>query len=196
VRYPDYIPRVQNRAHQQYVFQTLQDQQRMDWQQRVPDRVERPKTQQQQAFAMGPSPIAEVTYVTALYPDGSPRRAPQQPQAFTTSPQPEQTAAQALAVFPAAIDRPRRTPGWFALDPKPEEKIQLDWQPRYPDRLPRLFAQHTAFFFSPQPEQTTAQAALSIFPAAIDRPRRTPGWFALDPKPEQAVPSAYVSYPD
>jgi len=292
--YPDHIPRPQNRAHQQYIFQTMIDRtspladarypdrvdrpraqqpaafttspqpertapladvryaDRIDrpksqQQQyfatspqpertapiedtRFPDRIDRPKAQQQQAFAMGPSPIADVTYVTVLYPDWLPRLRTQQytfaldpkPEEtiqldwqgyqparidrrqmraadlpfFTFNPQPEQPGSQALAWHPAAIDRPRRTPGWFAFDPKPEETSQLDWSPRYVDRLPRLAPQHTFFFFSPQPEQTIAQA-LVVYPAAIDRPRRTPGWFALDPKPEQTISLDWQAhYPD
>lgn len=193
---------------------------------RYPDRVDRSRAQQQ-AFATSPQP--EITspldfYVS--YPDRLPRLASQH-LAFTTPIAPERTAPLADVVFPSRIDRPRaQQQQAFATSSQPEESVQLDWQPRYTDRLPRLVPQYPAFFFAPQPERSSPLAT-AIFPDYLRRivpqqlafvgmqpevtaprdfyvshpdklPRLVPqqSAFVMAPQPERAAPIAAVIYPD
>src|SRR5208282_5643648 len=89
---------------------------------------------------------------------------------FAFAPAPERTSILAVTVFPDRVDRPFLGSAFqqavTEVLPKPEEEVQLDWDPQYPDRVLHVWlavSEHQAFATSPAPERTS-NLAVTIFP--------------------------------
>lgn len=177
------------------------------------DRVTRPFLGAEHQLAvteLSPQPEEKVQLDwQPVYPDRATRAAihPSRLPFVFPSAQPERTAPLASVEFPARIDRRTFHPAFqfdeIELPETPEERIQLDWQPSFPDSARRAFlpiAEHLDFAASRAPERTTA-LAWAYHPDRIDRatfhPSQQLDELELNETPEDKVSLDWAPhYPD
>ena len=168
-----------------------------------PDWLERRSAQQGIFAALAPKPEDHVDLDWwPVFPDRALHAwlLPADQQAFALAPFPERTSALVSVVFPDWLERRSAQQGIFAaLAPKPEDHVDLDWWPVFPDRALHAWllpADQQAFALAPFPERTSALVSV-VFPDWLERRSAQQGIFAaLAPKPERTAPLAVVVFPD